>query len=150
VIRLLLQRAENDREHSRKLALLAVECFGIADRPSELLSTIDPVLRSLVPPINAGEASALAGAGECLIPYLAGHGSEGEEVAASCVRALQLIGSNAAGTVIDQYRSDNRPMVAREIARWDEYLLARGQSQDQMADRNDGVSRYRVRYRGSG
>jgi hypothetical protein len=126
VIRLLLQRAENNGDHSRKLSLLAVECFGIADRPSELLSVIDPLLKTLVPPVNASEASALAGAGECVVPYLAGHGPRDEAVVAACVRTLELIGSHTAGIVIDEYRSDTRPSVAYEIARWDEYLQARG------------------------
>jgi hypothetical protein len=126
VIKLLLQRAENDGDHRRKLSLLAVECFGIADRPAELLSVIDPLLQALVPPLNSSEASALAGAGEFVIPHLAGHASGDEAVVAACVRALQLIGTHAAGTLIDEYRADTRRAVADEIARWDEYLQARG------------------------
>ena len=118
ILKGLLNRADQEPKKRHYLSLLAVSCLETATAfPLDLQKTIKSRLSELVPPSNITEAKALASAGEIAVPYLGGHSlAKGTQVAA-CVRALAMLGGEAALAVLGQYASDERIGVTDELLR---------------------------------
>lgn len=119
----LLQRGHDEEAERSTLHLLAVACLEASPEISpELEQEIAAVLRTLIPPSNMTEASALSSAGDLCVPLMAEFTAAGARVAAACVRTLGLIGTESAMNAIAMYAPDPRKTVLREIVRaWSNY-----------------------------
>jgi hypothetical protein len=112
----LIQSGDKETHHRHQLHLLAVACL---ETSVELGPTVRHEVRKrlakLVPPKNITEAKALASAGELAVPYLKYNRRHKATFAAACVRALSLIGSEAALTALEGYGKDTRQTVWKEL-----------------------------------
>jgi hypothetical protein len=114
----LLQRADEEPEHRHYLSLLAVSCLETATAFSdETRRRIQHRLAELVPPKSITEANALASAAELAVPHLTGHRKRGARVVAACVRALSMIGGQAALSALQEYGRDTRMTVIDQLMR---------------------------------
>jgi Leucine-rich repeat (LRR) protein len=97
--------------------LLAVACLEAAPALSaKLRAEIRKALADLIPPRTMAEARAVASAGDLAVPLLAGH-QQNARIAAACVRALGLIGTEECLSALHGYASSNRVTVVRELLR---------------------------------
>ena len=118
ILRGLLDRADKEPKNRHYVSLLAVSCLETATAFSDQIrESIRERLGELVPPKNITEAKELASAGEIAVPYLANHTTAKVQYTAACVRALAVIGSDAALDVMVQYAADWRHGVIEEILR---------------------------------
>lgn len=115
----LLQTSEESSQLSRRAyALLALNCRAVAialDR--ELHARLEQLQRELFPPKNMTEANLLAYGGDAAVRFLRKHSNSDARSAAASVRALRLIGTEAAMDALEAYKTDMRVTVARELAR---------------------------------
>lgn len=127
LIRGLLDRGSKEIMRRHVLHLTAVACLETSpELPPELVEELRSALRKLIPPKNKTDARLLASAGDLAVPLLGGHHRQGTAVATACIRALALIGSDAALEKIMEYRADNRVTVARELMRsWTSFDVER-------------------------
>lgn len=125
LIRLLLQRGEQEPEYRHRLHLLAVACLETSpELSSEMTTELSTILGQLIPPANMTEARALASAGDLAAPLLGEHQGQRAPVAAACVRALGLIGTESALRHLRPFAEDPRVTVARELIRaWDGFPI---------------------------
>ncbi|CAG0989829.1 Internalin A [Methanosarcinales archaeon] len=116
IINSLIERGDKEGAHRHQLHLLAVACLetSIELRP-EIRMEVKKRLSKLVPPKNITEAKALASAGELAIPYLKFNKVYNSSTAVSCIRALAIIGSEAAMDILKSYKHDERQTVLREL-----------------------------------
>ena len=112
----LIERGDEDTDRRHQLHLLAVACLETA---TELEPSVHQEVRRrlarLVPPKNMTEAKDLASAGELAVPFLASGRNGWATAAAACVRALSLIGGEAALSTLERYRDDTRVRVRDEL-----------------------------------
>jgi hypothetical protein len=116
IIRGLLARGDQEAERRYQLHLLAVACLENSISLSPALNAEVKVrLRKLLPPNNLTDAKAVASAGELAVPFLAKYTNNTGNIAAACVRALFLIGDEAAWVTLRQYANDRRQAVINEF-----------------------------------
>ncbi len=114
----LLERGHQDANHRHRLHLLAVACLETSrSLDPELRTKLQECLESLMPPTNMTEARAVASAGESAVSLLTEFRDSKATIAASCVRALSLIGTDAAFEALTRFGSDSRVTVSRELIR---------------------------------
>ncbi|WP_136024203.1 NACHT domain-containing protein [Microbacterium sp. K27] len=114
----LLRRGTESPDQRHRFFLLAIACMETSPQLSrELRNDLQDALREVLPPTNMTEAMAVSSAGELAAPLLARYSTEGVSVAAASVRALSLIGGQDALNSLEQYRSDSRVTVARQLIR---------------------------------
>jgi len=120
IIRDLIARGDNEPRYRQQLHLLGVACLETSiELDSTIIEEVILRLQSLVPPRTIKDAKSLALAGELALPFLESQGASGK-VSAACVRALALIGGEAALQVLEGYKSDPREGVSTELTRgWD-------------------------------
>jgi uncharacterized protein YjbI with pentapeptide repeats len=112
----LIQRGDGQPTRRYQLHLLAVACLETAtDLDPSVQSQVKDRLINLVPPKNMTDAKALASAGELAVPFLADGVKGKSNTAAACVRALSLIGGEAALSVLEKYSRDKRVSVIKEL-----------------------------------
>jgi len=112
----LIHRGDKETHRRHQLHLLAVACLETSVELGPIVrQEVQKRLASLVPPKNITEAKELASAGELAVPYLAEGVKERAPVAAACVRALSLIGGEAALMALESYGSDTRNTVWKEL-----------------------------------
>jgi len=112
----LIHRGDKETHRRHQLHLLAVACLETSVELGPIVrQEVQKRLGKLVPPKNITEAKALASAGELAAPYLKYDKSHKFAIAAACVRALSLIGSEAALTALEGYGGETRITVMREL-----------------------------------
>jgi hypothetical protein len=121
----LLRRGDHEPQKRHQLHLLAAACLETSPSlDKKIKGAVQLRLRRIIPG-NVSEARAIAAAGELAIPHLAlekGYGWNRATVAAACVRALSLIGGEAALAALETYGSDRRQRVRLELLRaWDAF-----------------------------
>lgn len=121
LIKLLIARGDNEISKRHQIHLLAVACLEAAPTiPQEIRQELNRRLQLLVPPKNITEAKALSSAGDLAVPYLVPKREYRATVAAACVRALALIGTESALSMLEEYKQDDRQTVSNELIRaWD-------------------------------
>ena len=117
----LLDRADAEPRHSRRLRLLITSCLEtVPDISSELRDRIDTCVAGLIPPRTTSEARPLASAGEEILRRLPLNLDDlpvGEAVAT--VRTAWLINGSQALDRLARYARDPRTQVQDElIAGW--------------------------------
>lgn len=97
--------------------LLAVRCLETCTQlESDLQREIRSRLSGLSAPSSLTEARSLSAAGDMALPLLSASPRHLARTAASCVRALRLIGTQDALANIADYATDYRATVAKEVA----------------------------------
>jgi hypothetical protein len=116
LIQELLKRGDTEKEHRYQLHLLAVSCLATSvELGQEVKVEVSKRLSALVPPKNITEARALAASGELGVPYLVKSKQYPATTTAACIRALSLIGGDAAFKAIEGYAQDTRSTVVDEL-----------------------------------
>ena len=123
LIKGLITRGDEEKEHRYQLHLLAVSCLETAiELEPQVKAEVEKRLSKLVPPRNVTDAKALAAAGELAVKYLAKKARYTGVVCAACVRALATIGGDAALETLEGYASDGRGIVVKELVKaWDAF-----------------------------
>ncbi|PWV75702.1 NACHT domain-containing protein [Prauserella marina] len=114
----VLDRADENRRHARKLRLVAAACL-------ETIQDIDPLVHErvekviadhLVPPRSVRETASLAAIGHRVLRYLPDDlGALSGPQAAACVRAATLAGTDEALELLARYAKDPRGQVFGEL-----------------------------------
>lgn len=108
----LIERGDKDANVRHSLHLLAVSCLETSVvLNQEVMKAVESRLEQLVPPNNVGEAAGLASAGDLAVKYLRSNRRIYAVEAAACVRALAMIGTDAAFEALVTYASDSRRTV---------------------------------------
>lgn len=111
----IIQRGETEPERRHVLYLLAVACLETASELNESLrARLHECLSDVIPPGNMTDAAAVASAGAFAVPLLSVRPSLATQ-AAACIRALAIVGGDAALNAIAQYESDSRVTVTRAL-----------------------------------
>ncbi|HVM59852.1 MAG TPA: hypothetical protein VMV72_03215 [Verrucomicrobiae bacterium] len=119
----LLARGESEPMHQHQLHMLAVATLETSVELSPAVKAkLTERLSQLVPPRNMSEAKALASAGELAVPYLAIEPGGHSYTAATCIRALSLIGGDAALSALATYAGDYRKTVLLALLKAKEYF----------------------------
>ncbi len=114
----ILDRADDEPRHARRLRLLAAACLEtVIELDPEIRERIDAVITGrLVPPRSLRETQSLAGVGHRLLRYLPENLNElTEKAAAATVRAAALSNNPEAMTRLSQYAQDQRKAVQEEV-----------------------------------
>ena len=116
----LLDRGDNSTSNRSTYHLLAVRCLESCTQLDPAIQTrIRERIRVLRPPQSIGEAKALSAAGDLAIDLIHKYPGQRARESASCVRALRLIGSNAALEQLAEFGPDRRGTVVKELlAAW--------------------------------
>lgn len=118
----IVERGEKELPFQQRLFLLAMACLETSAvlRP-EVVDRLEGCLATILPPTNMSEAAAIASAGDLAVRGLSSSPKRATE-AAACIRALALIGSEAAFDAITAFSSDTRLTVSRQLMReWDRF-----------------------------
>lgn len=119
----LLNRPVKPSSGRPRLQMLALACL-------ETPVMLDPRVRQYVveqaapifPPKNSGEAVAVAAAGDQAVPFLKAKPGRDWLVDMACVRALGLIGSDAALEALEEYAGSDSYTVESELGgAWDNF-----------------------------
>jgi hypothetical protein len=103
-------------DYARRMRLAAVSCrYAALHMDPKMVQALAEIEKALVPPRNMNDAEVLVGSGDNVVPLLRYKRLNAREAAAS-VRALRLIGTDAAQRVLDGYVNDHRLAVATELA----------------------------------
>jgi hypothetical protein len=112
----LIRKGDEEKPLKHQYHLLAVACL---ETTSQLSPTVEREivkrLAKLIPPKSISEAKDLASAGDLAVPYLSYKSTYKAIEAASCVRALSLIGGDAALDKISQFAGEHRQTVINEL-----------------------------------
>ncbi len=122
LVEALLDRADREPRHARRLKLLAAACLETARLlPPDLLRRVEGCLDELLPPRSIVEARTLAAVGEQALRHLPRDLSGlSEAAAAATVRTAVLVNGPAALALLAGYAADSRKRVQRElVAGWD-------------------------------
>jgi Leucine-rich repeat (LRR) protein len=123
LVRGLLARAETEVSLRHSMILLAVGCLETAvNLPPATRELVRQKLTTIMPPTNMSDANAVAAAGELAIPYLGGNKSASGKIVTACIRALTVIGGDAAFRALAEYSQDGRQSVIRELLRAQGYF----------------------------
>ncbi len=118
LIQELLRRGDAEKEHRHQLHLLAISCLATSvELGQELRVEVSKRLSTVIPPKNITEARALAAAGELAVPYLVKNKRYPASTTIACIRALSLIGGDAALKFIEGYAQDTRSTVIDELTK---------------------------------
>ncbi|MEV4668009.1 NACHT domain-containing protein [Microbacterium sp. LWO12-1.2] len=118
LIRGLLYRGEESPDERHRFFLLAIACMETSSQlPRELRDELQVALREVLPPKNMTEANSVASAGELAAPLLGKYSNERASTAAASVRALSLVGGQNALRSLENYRTDRRVTVTRQLIR---------------------------------
>nr|WP_232376632.1 NACHT domain-containing protein [Amycolatopsis aidingensis] len=115
----ILDRAEENRPHARRLRLLAAACLEtVQDVEPAVRSRVDGLVeRHLVPPRNVRETRSLASIGHRVLRHLPTDLSElSEAKAVATARTVALTCSSEALPRLARYAQDPRPSVQYQIA----------------------------------
>jgi Leucine-rich repeat (LRR) protein len=121
---LIVQGDKLEEEHYRhQVHLLAVACLeGNAGLEKDAQEYVLQQAAAIFPPRDEDEAKLVVSAGDPAIPLLAADPKHTEREAAMCVRALALIGSQAALATLVGYTDDSRRQVLVELGRaWEDF-----------------------------
>jgi hypothetical protein len=111
-----LANEKADVDLSRRLRLAAISCrYAALHMDSETVEKLSAIEKELVPPRSMNDAEALADSGDNVVPLLRYRRMSAKETAA-CVRTLRLVGTEAAGQMLESYVNDPRFAVASELA----------------------------------
>jgi Leucine-rich repeat (LRR) protein len=106
-----MQRATRGRR------LFALSCRAVAlQLDPGLTQRLDAVERQLLPPRTMVDAEALAAGGDGVVPFLRYRPDMSAREAAASVRALRLIGTSRARSLLRAYTEDGRMGVVSELA----------------------------------
>ncbi|MER5263578.1 NACHT domain-containing protein [Actinosynnema sp. NPDC002837] len=133
----ILDRADAEPRHARRLRLLAAACLEtVTDVDAEVHQRIDRVIRDyLVPPRSVRETRSLASIGHRVLRYLPDT-LEGlsEAAAAATTRAVALTGSADAIPRLSRYAQDGRRAVQLEVAKAWAYFDPERYAREVLAD----------------
>jgi NACHT conflict system protein/NACHT domain-containing protein/Leucine Rich Repeat (LRR) protein len=123
IIQGLMERGDNEPDRRYQLHLLAVACLETSvELGPNVKAEVQDRLINIVPPQNMTDAKALAAAGELALPYLRKKGQRRASVDTACIRALALIGGEAALDTLESYSKDTRQAVSTELLRAIEFF----------------------------
>jgi hypothetical protein len=113
----ILDRAEVEPRHARKLRLLAAACQETVPEVSEgLAGRLDEAVEALLPPRRETDAPALAAVGTSLLRSLPRSLSGlTEKAAAQTVRTVALIGGEEALALLEEYAQDPPAHAVRAL-----------------------------------
>ncbi|MEV8442465.1 NACHT domain-containing protein [Actinosynnema sp. NPDC051121] len=113
----VLDRAENEPRHRRKLRLLAVACLEtMSTVPGDVLPRIEACLDEVIPPRGMAEVRSLSSAGDYVLRRLpADLDALSEAAAAATVATASAINGAAALDVLARYGADGREQVVTEL-----------------------------------
>lgn len=119
----LIDRGSREVDLKHRLHLLGVACLETAvELEPDTILRVEKALRGALPPTNMTEARAVASAGPVAAPLLTQYKNRQATTVAACVRALCLIGGDAALGALREFAGDRRVTVTREIIRgWDNF-----------------------------
>ncbi|MEV1116378.1 NACHT domain-containing protein [Actinosynnema sp. NPDC049800] len=133
----ILDRADAEPRHARRLRLLAAACLEtVTDVDAEVHQRIDRVIRDyLVPPRSVRETRSLASIGHRVLRYLPDT-LEGlsEAAAAATTRAVALTGGADAIPLLARYAGDSRWAVQGELVKAWEYFDPERYAHEVLAD----------------
>jgi len=114
----VLDRAETEPRHSRRLRLLAAACLDTAQTlDPEVINRTEAAVKQLVPPRGRNETRSLALAGDRLLrilpPSLDGLS---DASATACVTTAALVGGSGALRLLARWSADPRGAVQRALA----------------------------------
>lgn len=114
----ILDRADQERRHARKLRLLAAACLETTHTvPEQVAARVDAVLDQIVPPRSGREVKTLVLAGELVLRKLPSTlDGLSDAVAKACVETAALINGPGGLRVLSRYAADSRVSVQRELA----------------------------------
>ncbi|GAB2858754.1 NACHT domain-containing protein [Lentzea nigeriaca] len=133
----VLDRAEREPRHARRLRLLAGACMEtVRDLDTAVHDRIDQVIKTqLVPPRSTRETASLATIGHRILKYLPRTlAALSEPVARATVRSAALAGSSEAMELLARYAKDDRWWVQEEIARAWAHFDPQRYAEDVLAD----------------
>ncbi|WP_314171475.1 NACHT domain-containing protein [Streptomyces winkii] len=115
----ILDRAEKERRHARKLRLLAAACQETMPSVSETLAhRLDEAITQLLPAKRDTDPPALAAVGSSLLRWLPRSlGQLTEKAAAQTVRTVALIGGEESLELLSGYVGDDRSDVIKQLIR---------------------------------
>jgi hypothetical protein len=133
----ILNRADSEPQHTRKLRLLAAACLEtVTDVDPEVLGRVEEIIRTkLVPPRSKRETQSLATIGHRLLRYLP-ETLEGlsEASAAATVRVAGLTGNPEALRHLVCYARDDRSEVQSELIECWQYFDPERYAREVLAD----------------
>lgn len=111
----LLDRGDADETQRRTFYLLAASCWTMARDKETLKQRVNEVLKGVVHPKTMKEAEELAQMGDLVLPFLQYDRGVPVPVQKARVRALGLIGSDAAFVLLKAYLADPRKGVEEQL-----------------------------------
>lgn len=112
----LIARGDNEPDRRYQLHLLAVACLETSvELSTSARAAIEQRLSAIIPPRTMADAKAIAAAGDLAAPYLRSKPGYKATVAAACVRALILIGGDAALDALASFSDDSRATVIEQL-----------------------------------
>lgn len=114
----LINRGDEERQYKYHIHLLAVACLEtsiVLDQ--DIKQELQERLSDLVPPRNMTEATALATAGELVVPLLGPDNQRNEHYTSMCIQTLALIGSESALRKLELYAVDATPSILDKLIR---------------------------------
>jgi hypothetical protein len=153
----ILERADTDPRHARRLRLLAAACLEtITDIDPDVRDRIDHVITTkLVPPKSTRETRSLAGIGHRILRYLPESlGDLSEAAAVATVRAAALTNNPEALPRLGRYAQDQRQAVQDEVVNSWQYFDPECYTAEVLADmpliggRLTVSSKHLIRYAG--
>ncbi len=133
----ILDRADNEPRHARRLRLLAAAYLEtVTDIDAEVHERVDTTIRKhLTPPHSTKETRSLASLGTRLLRYLPNTLEELSDASATAtVRAVALTGTSDAIPRLIRYAQDPRTSVQRELAQAWEYFDPERYANEVLAD----------------
>lgn len=114
----VLDRAETEPKHGRRLRLLAAACLDTAQVVDpEITRRVEAAVEQLVPPRGQNETRSLALAGGRMLRRLPASLDElSETSAAACVKTAALVGGSEAQRLLALWAQDPRGAVQRALA----------------------------------
>jgi Leucine-rich repeat (LRR) protein len=114
----LIERGDGEPKERHTLHLLAVSCLETSVAlDTAVMKKVEAGLKKLVPPANVSEAFGLASAGDLAVPHLRFNNNLYAVEAASCVRALTIIGTDSALDALATYANDSRQTVFNALVK---------------------------------
>ncbi|NUT46658.1 MAG: ATP-binding protein, partial [Saccharothrix sp.] len=133
----VLDRADAEPRHARRLRLLAAACLEtVTDVDAGVHARIDRVIRDhLVPPRSVRETRSLASIGPQLLRYLPETlNGLSDAAAAATTRAVALTGGSNAIPRLARYASNDSPAVQREVINAWKYFDPERYAREVLAD----------------
>ncbi|HLK60741.1 MAG TPA: leucine-rich repeat domain-containing protein, partial [Chthonomonadaceae bacterium] len=118
IIQELIRLGDANKQSRHRLHMLAVSCLETVTEISTLTKAeVETRLQAIVPPKDTVEAADISSAGEMALPYLGKQDGYSQQVSASCVRALGLIGGQASLEKLQEWAVDAPELVVSELLR---------------------------------